>query len=148
LTYNTATLTDTIVAGNTDSMGGPSDIGGTQASQVTGSNNLIGTGGSGGITGGSDGNIVLTSLANLGLAPLGDYGGPTETMALLPGSAAIGAGTAAAGVTTDQRGAPRPASGAVDIGAFQDQGYTVAVISGSPQARWSARPSMHHSWHW
>jgi predicted outer membrane repeat protein len=130
----TATLADTIVAGNTGSLGGPSDIGGTQASQVTGSYNLIGTGGSGGIAGGSGGNIVLTSLTDLGLAPLGDYGGPTETMALLPGSAAIGAGTAQSGVTTDQRGAPLPASGAVDIGAFQDQGYTVAISSGSPQS--------------
>ncbi len=76
----------------------------------------------------------MTSLADLGLAPLGDYGGPTETMALLPGSAAIGAGMGDSGITTDQRGAPRPASGATDIGAFQDQGYTVAVSSGSPQS--------------
>jgi trimeric autotransporter adhesin len=129
----TATLIDTIVAGNTGYLGVPSDIGGNQAGQVTGTYNLIGTGGSGGITGGSDGNIVLTSLTNLDLAPLGDYGGPTETMALLPGSAAIGAGMAASGVITDQRGAPRPASGAVDIGSFQDEGYTVAVSSGSSQ---------------
>jgi parallel beta-helix repeat protein len=126
----TAMLWDTIVAGNTALAGGPSDIGG---SEVTGSYNLIGTGGSGGITGASDGNIVLASLTSLGLAPLGDYGGPAETMALLPGSPAIGAGKAASGVTTDERGAPRPASGAVDIGAFQDQGYTLAVSSGSPQ---------------
>ena len=55
-------------------------------------------------------------------------------MALLPGSAAIGAGTAASGITTDQRGASRPTSGAIDIGAFQDQGYTVAVSSGSGQS--------------
>ena len=128
-----ATLTDTIVAGNT----GPysaSDISGTAASQVTGSYNLIGVGGSGGITGGSGGNVVLTSLTGLGLAPLGIYGGPTETMALLPGSVAIGAGTAVSGVTTDQRGAPRPTAGATDIGAFQDQGYNLAVSSGSPQS--------------
>ena len=75
---------------------------------------------------------MLTSLADLGLAPLGDFGGPTETMALLPGSAAIGAGTAQSGITTDQRGASRPTSGAVDIGAFQDQGYTVADFVGEP----------------
>ncbi|MFI5459893.1 MAG: beta strand repeat-containing protein [Isosphaerales bacterium] len=139
-TLNTATLTDTIVAGNTGSTGGPSDIGGVQASQVTGSSNLIGTGGSGGIAGGSDGNIVLTSLTDLGLAPLGDYGGRTETMALLPGSAAIGAGTTASGITTDQRGASRPTSGPADIGAFQDQGYTVAVSSGSPQSTLVSQP--------
>ena len=128
----TATLTDTIVAGNTGG-DGPSDISGSQANQVTGSFNLVGTGGSGGLVGGTNGNIVLTSLAGLGLTPLGDFGGPTQTMALLPGSPALGAGTAESGITTDQRGAPRPTSGAVDIGAFQDQGYTVAVSSGSPQ---------------
>ena len=53
-------LTDTIVAGNTNANGIASDIEGN----ATGSYNLIGTGGSGGVTGGSDGNIVLTSLTD------------------------------------------------------------------------------------
>ena len=74
----TAMLDNTIVAGNTDSSGA-SDIGGPGT--VSGSNNLIGTGGSGGLINGVDGNLV--GVANPGLAPLGDYGGPTETMALL-----------------------------------------------------------------
>ena len=83
-----STLIDTIVADNANATTNTgqletSDIGG----QVSGSNNLIGTGGSGGLTNGNNGNIVLTSLANLGLASLGNYGGPTQTMALLPGSA-------------------------------------------------------------
>ena len=60
---------------------------------------------------------MLTSLANLDLSPLGFFGGPTETMALLPGSAAIGKGATASGVTTDQRGLAR--GPAIDIGAFQ-----------------------------
>ena len=38
-------------------------------------------------------------------------------MALLPGSAAIGAGTAVSGVTTDQRGVPLASP--PDIGAYQ-----------------------------
>jgi len=56
-----------------------------------------------------------------GLAPAGlaDNGGPTQTIALDPGSAAIGGVT---GPTlcpaTDQRGAPRPAT-ICDIGAFE-----------------------------
>ena len=125
----TAILTDTIVADNTNLSGSASDIAGT----VSGTYNLIGTGGSGGLVDGVGRNIILPSLASLGLAPLGSYGGPTQTMALLPGSAAIGNGLGASGTTTDQRGAPRSTSGAVDIGAFQDQGYTLAVASGSPQ---------------
>ena len=108
--HGTAALTDTIVAGNTASSA-PSDIVGSGASAVTGTNNLIGTGGSGGISGGTGGNIVLTDLSNLGLAPLGNYGGPTQTMALLPGSAAIGAGLgrAASPPTSAARRARLPA---------------------------------------
>ena len=44
-----------------------------------------GTGGAGGIAGGT-GDIVLASLTSPLLGPLGNYGGPTETMPLLPGS--------------------------------------------------------------
>jgi hypothetical protein len=59
-------------------------------------------------------------------AGLKDNGGPTPTIALLPGSPAIDAGDAAlvpAGVTTDQRGAgfARISGGRVDIGAFEFQ---------------------------
>ena len=114
------------MAGNTASFSGTaSDIIGS----VSGSFNLIGTGGSGGIFSGVNGNLVLTSLTNLGLAPLGNYGGPTQTMALLPGSAAIGAGTAVNGVTTDQRG--EPLDSPPDIGAFQSQGFTFTLVAGS-----------------
>jgi VCBS repeat-containing protein len=112
-----STLTDTIVAGNTAPGGVASDIGGAGASSVTGSNNLIGTGGSGGITGGSGGNIVT---ADPKLGALVNNGGLTQTIALLPGSPAIGAGTAVGAPSADQRGLPRPA-GAIDIGAFQTQ---------------------------
>ena len=48
-------------------------------------------------------------------------GGPTSTEALLRGSPAIDAGISVAGITTDQRGAPRPLTGPTDIGAFQVQ---------------------------
>ncbi len=132
LRYGTTDLTNTIVAGNTvkDS---PSDITVGTTGQVSGSNNLIGPGGSGDIVNGADGNIVLTDLSTLDLAPLGDYGGPTQTMALLPDSAAIGNGTAVSGVTTDQRGRLDPGL-AFNIGAFQDQGYTLTAASGGNQS--------------
>jgi autotransporter-associated beta strand protein len=60
------------------------------------------------------------------LAPLADYGGPTQTMALLPGSPALDAGDAGA-LPNDQRGVARGAdgdgngSGAPDLGAFELQ---------------------------
>ena len=64
------------------------------------------------------------------LAPLAYYGGPTQTMALLPGSPAIGAGSIAlipAGVTTDQRGYARIVGGTVDIGAYEAQSIPLVV---------------------
>ena len=53
------------------------------------------------------------------LAPLGNYGGPTPTMALLAGSPAIDTADSAAFPATDQRGYPRPYGPAPDIGAFE-----------------------------
>jgi hypothetical protein len=50
-----------------------------------------------------------------------DNGGPTLTMALLPGSPAIDAGTAVGAPATDQRGIARPQGPGVDIGAFEYQ---------------------------
>jgi hypothetical protein len=53
------------------------------------------------------------------LAPLADNGGPTLTMALLPGSPAINAGSETNCPATDQRGVARPAHGRCDIGAYE-----------------------------
>jgi hypothetical protein len=69
-----------------------------------------------------NGNIVGTPAAPIDpkLGPLQDNGGPTETMALLPGSPALNTGSNPDGLSTDQRGyGPRNAGGGVDIGAFQ-----------------------------
>jgi Ca2+-binding RTX toxin-like protein len=139
--YGTATLTNTIVAGNTtqpNGAGSPSDI----AGGVSGSYNLIGTGGSGGLSN-NDGNHNQVGVTNPGLDPKGlqSNGGPTQTIALLPGSPALGTGSPALAVdpstgqalTADQRGfAP---SSMADIGAFQDQGFVLTpVTSSTPQA--------------
>jgi parallel beta-helix repeat protein len=122
-TSSHATLTNSIVAGNINGSTppGPSDIAG--GINVSGTFNLIGAGGAGGLTNGAAGNIV--GVTSPGLAKLAYYGGPTQTMALLPGSAAIGAGTAVSGLTTDQRGFPLHSS--VDIGAFQVQSSALVV---------------------
>jgi hypothetical protein len=53
------------------------------------------------------------------LGPLAYNGGPTPTMALLPGSPAIGAENVAYQTATDQRGVARPAGRPGDIGAFE-----------------------------
>ncbi|HEV3309083.1 MAG TPA: choice-of-anchor Q domain-containing protein, partial [Chloroflexota bacterium] len=134
---STTTLDNTIVAGN---MGGFQDIIG---SGYSGSNNLIGTGSAGGLVNGVDGNV--RGVTNPVLAPLGNYGGPTQTMAELPGSPAIDAGSNAfipTGVTTDQRGTgyPRIVSGTVDIGAFESSGFAIAVTSGSGQTAGATFP--------
>ena len=126
--YNggTATLADTIVAGNSSSTGDDID-GGT----VTGSYNLVGTD-SAGLVNGQNGNIV--GVTDPALSALGRYGGQSETMALLPGSPAIGAGTLVSGITSDQRGEPLDSPNP-DIGAFQSQGFTVTLVAGStPQS--------------
>ncbi len=125
---STATLYNTIVAKNTDPSGAD-DIAGTVTPDSA--DNLIGTGGSGGLTSGtSNGNQV--GIASPGLDPNGPQpnGGPTPTIALLAGSPAIDAGSNSwansYGVTTDQRGALRGgqpdslnAGSTVDIGAYE-----------------------------
>src|SRR5262249_11779168 len=60
-----------------------------------------------------------TDLLNLDprLGPLQDNGGPTQTMALLPGSPALNAGDPAQLGVADQRGVAR--GGGVNIGAYQ-----------------------------
>ncbi len=131
------TLINTIVLGNTLS-GTPTDIkrpsspqGNTTASSF---NNLIGTGGSGSLTNGSNGNQVGVSVANALLGTLGNYGGSTQTINLLPGSPAINAGTNTGAPSTDQRGIARPQQTTTDIGAFESQGFTVAINSGDMQS--------------
>jgi hypothetical protein len=128
----TTTLANTIVAGNTGYA--HPDVSGAVTSQ---GNNLIGmTDGSSGWVS-SDLTGTIAQPRNPVLAPLGNYGGPTQTMALLPGSPAIDAGNNAlipSGVTTDQRGLPRIVNRTVDIGAFESSGFTISATSGSGQS--------------
>jgi hypothetical protein len=123
---SSVTLHNTLVAGST---GG--DVHGTLASAS--SYNLIGDG-SGGLTNGVNHNLLGTSTNPINplLAPLGNYGRPTQTLALLPGSKAIGAGDPSESGSTDQHGVTRVSN--VEIGAFQTQGFTIAVTNGNNQS--------------
>jgi hypothetical protein len=83
-------------------------------------NNLIGHGGAGGLTNGTQGNIV--GVADPFLDPLDFSGGPTPTHELLASSPARNAGrditAIVAGLSTDQNGMPR-FNGTVDIGSVE-----------------------------
>jgi hypothetical protein len=70
------------------------------------------------------GSAQVVTSAQLNLGPLQNNAGPTRTMALLPGSSAIDAGSNAdswVGLTYDQRGIPftRIVNTTVDVGAFE-----------------------------
>jgi hypothetical protein len=76
-----------------------------------------------------------TDLLNVDplLGPLQDNGGPTQTMALLPGSPALNAGDPAQLGAAEQRGVIR--TGGVNIGAFQASASAfVLTVAGSPTA--------------
>jgi hypothetical protein len=97
-----STVVNTIIAGNTaqarPDVYARSDIGAT----VNTSFSLIENPADAAITGGPN---ITGQPPKLGA--LGENGGPTPTMPLLDGSPALDAGLSA-GLTTDQRGAPRP----------------------------------------
>jgi hypothetical protein len=88
---------------------------------TSGGHNFIndGTGGSGF----ADTDLVGTAAFPIDpmLEPLGDYGGPTQTMRPLPGSPVINTGDNTDAPDTDQRGFPRIVLGFIDIGAVELQ---------------------------
>ncbi len=124
-------LINSIVAANTQDSTSASDIASTFTVPGNSSSDLIGTGGAGGLVDGQSGNQV--GVSNPGLFPLGNYGGPTQTIALMDSSPAVDAGNTAFaqanGLTTDQRGTgfPRIVGGAVDIGAYESEASLVVT---------------------
>ena len=117
---NGVRLTNSLVALN-DAPVGP-DLSSIQSEfdQVSAASSLIGNGSASGITD-TDGNQVGSAGAPIDplLAPLANYGGPTATHRLLPGSPAIDAASAADCRATDQRGVTRPQGPGCDIGSFE-----------------------------
>ncbi len=123
-------LDNSIVGGNTLSdLTTPSDLVGNGGADPSSSYNLIGPGGSGGLIGGNNGNIVVNSAAALGLDPAGlaSNGGATQTIALEPGSPALGTGDPSQAGATSQNGVIRSATD--DIGAFQLNPLTAGALT-------------------
>jgi hypothetical protein len=122
-TQPTTRLLDTIVAGNTGAAGTPDNLGGV--APVNSGGNVVG---SGAVSLDPADNKVGVDDPMLG--PLQDNGGPTLTMAELPGSPAIDAGFFLLDQTaTDQRGDPRVQGLAPDAGA-----YELAAATPAPEA--------------
>jgi hypothetical protein len=106
----------------------------------SGGHNLIGDGtGAPQLVNGFNGDQVGTAAPiDPKLGPLQDNGGATPTMALLPGSPAIDAGSPAIDIeylppvnplVADQRGLTRVVNGITDIGAFEYGATQVATIT-------------------
>jgi hypothetical protein len=64
---------------------------------------------------------------------LGNYGGSTPTLSLLPGSSAINAGDSRYCTATDQRGVARPQDWACDMGAYEARPFTLTKTGGDYQ---------------
>jgi hypothetical protein len=115
----TLNLTNTIVAENTAAVSGPDIFGIVN----TADHDLIGDGSGMSIVTNLGGNLVGTSISPIDprLGPLQNNGGPTQTLALLANSPAIGHANNAKAPATDQRGVTRVTGpGEVtDIGAFE-----------------------------
>ncbi len=137
-------LMDTIIAANTAPTGGDVAAPSIQADySLIGDGSGLPAGAVTGLNGDPVGDQIgsADSPINPLLGPLGNNDGSTPTMALLPGSPAIGTGGAATDpitnlpVTADQRGFSRPGAGgaAPDIGAFQDRGYTLTAVGATSQ---------------
>ena len=103
--------------------------------------------------------VVLSGLLNSGstfnsannlisvdaqLSPLGNYGGPTQTLPPLPGSPAIDAGTDIVTniLATDQRGSNRLSGAHVDIGAVEVNITVPAVTTTAASAVASASATL------
>ncbi len=124
---STVYLANSIIAGNTATNG--TDLSGPYVSQDY---NLIQTPqGAYATLSGPIANTIFNQAPNLG--PLANNGGPTDTLALLPGSPAIDKGNVFGGFTTDQRGIARPQGAAADIGAFELQ-FIPAIAVNNPRS--------------
>ena len=131
----TIEIFDSIIAGDGST---PNLFANGSGTFISDGHNLSNDDGSGFLTGPGD----LTNTDPL-LGPLQDNGGPTQTMALLPGSPAVAAGDPTGAPVYDQRGPgfPRIVDGTIDIGAFQTQiGAATQLVVSAPSSVTAGSP--------
>lgn len=85
-----------------------------------------------GLTGGVNADIISSSSMDPHLGSLANNGGPTPTIALMPGSPVIDAGDDSLAGGTDQRGFARLAGAHVDIGAYEMSAADAAALGSAP----------------
>ena len=140
LTTATIVLNNTLLSGSTDGTNAVADF-------IQNTNNSGNGSGFGSVASSGANDLIQTraaaandfagaaTTANPLLGTLANNGGPTFTMALLPGSPAINAGASTGAPASDQRGELRPQFGAVDIGAYEqtpfDTGLTILNVGGA-----------------
>jgi predicted outer membrane repeat protein len=138
----TVHLGNSIVARNSGS-GGADVLPDGGEGVVSEGHNLIGDGTGSTLVNGVNGDQVGSAAHPIDplLAPLASNGGPTQTLALMPGSPALNVGNNALAVdaqghplTTDQRGVgfPRVVNGTVDVGAYEAPNHPPVANAGGP----------------
>ncbi len=127
---NTAavSLTNSILSGSSDLTSPISDYTAFRNQNSSGTNNIVQKNAT---TGGFTGTVTI--IADPLLAPLGFYGGPTQTFALNFGSPAIDSGITNSTAGSDQRGIARPQGAAYDIGSYESQ-YALVIDTGNNQS--------------
>jgi ELWxxDGT repeat protein len=127
----TATLTNSIL-GQTDNtvsdFVASTNAGGNTPNLNSSSNDLVRKN----PTSGGLPTAAVVSSADPLLAPLGDYGGLTPTMALLPGSPAIDPSITSGAPSQDQRGVTRDST--PDLGAYESTGFTLTKTGDNQSA--------------
>jgi len=129
------TVSNSVLAGNSSTGNGP-DVRTPGVQPFLGSYNLIGNGNTSNFTTFGPTNLVGTTASPLDplVAPLGSFGGPTQTRLPLPASAASNAIPAAnCPLLTDQRGAARTAGQPCTMGAVEPD-WVLTATGGTPQS--------------
>ena len=126
----TINITNSILVGNNAKTSGSEEVSGNITSNGY---NLVGVNGNAGGFQTIATDRVLAGEVSTAITALGDYGGATQTFALVPNSPAIDAGNNASTPATDQRGLARIVNGTIDIGSFESRGFTFTT-TGTPQS--------------